>query len=221
MTGALPIKDQLARRGIRHLCHATMLMNLPSIRAYGLISCERLNKAAIAYVPNDKRRYDGRLDLISCTIEVPNARYLWNVGGPQAEWVVFLIDAASELTRDSTHFCAGNAARLKGRSIESGPEAFASLFANTDTVVRGPEHHPACSTDLQAEVLVKHYVRPAHIMGLVVASAEVAKRHRKNLQDYSVQVGAPILECPDFFERDRLIEMIQLGQMPRPRPVDL
>lgn len=221
MIGALSIEEQIEERGVQRLCHATKLENLRSISAHGLISRERLNMADIPYVPNDRQRYDGRLDLISCTIEVPNAKYLWTIGGPEAEWVVFLVDAAAELVRPSTYFSAHNAARSKGRSIDKGPAAFASLFDSTETIVRGSDHHPACPTDLQAEALVTSFIRPAHVMGLVVASVQVARRHRESLQGYAAQVGAAVLVCPDFFEADRLIDMIQHGRLPRPEPLDL
>ena len=80
--------------------------------------------------PTDPDRYDGRDDLICCSIEYPNTYYFAKVREQDRlfkDWVVLMIEP-SYLWHPETCFCPCNAARSCGGYIRTGIEGFRSLY---------------------------------------------------------------------------------------------
>ncbi len=166
--------------------------------------------------PTDPGRFDGRDDLICCSIEYPNTYYFVTVRDRDPlfkDWVVLLI-GPSYLWSPDTWFCPCNAARSRGRYIKAGIEGFGSLYGETSPGInfsRPSGHLPAAPTDIQAEVMLKEPIPLDSITGIVVQSEEQAQReiYRLNLQGISIDNSIYI--APDIFERNTLSRLIQRG----------
>jgi hypothetical protein len=166
--------------------------------------------------PTDPDRYDGRDDLICCSIEYPNTYYFVKVRESDylfKDWVVLLINP-SYLWHPETCFCPCNASRSRGGYIQTGIQGFRSLYAETSPGIsfsRPARHLPAAPTDIQAEVLLKDPIPLDSITGIAVQSEEQAQREvcRLNLQGISIE--KPIYIAPDFFTRTELSGLIQQG----------
>ena len=159
-----PIQKESTRRGITHLCHFTQSRNLAHILAdsLGICSTKTLRNNDMPYNPTDPSRYDGRDDLICCSIEHPNTYYFDRVRNKEPlfkDWVILYIDP-KYLWDKHTHFCPRNAAANSGQHIAQGYGAFAGLFsgeimgAGGMTFTRSQNHLMAAPTDIQAEVLI-------------------------------------------------------------------
>lgn len=172
-----PIQQECIDRGITRLCHFTQSRNLAHIfgDSFGLYSTRTLQSYDMPHNPTDPDRYDGRNDLICCSIEYPNTYYFVRVREHDhlfKDWVVLLIDP-SYLWHSETCFCPCNAARSCGGNIQIGIQGFRSLYATTSPGIsfsRRSGHLPAAPTDIQAEVLVKEPIPLESITGIAVQS---------------------------------------------------
>ena len=168
------------------------------------------------YNPTDHERYDGRDDLVCCSITYPNTYYFAKVRGGDrlfTDWVVFLIEP-SYLWHPETRFCPCNAAKKCGAYIQSGIEGFKSLYAETSPGInfsRSSMHLLDAPTDIQAEVLLKEPILLESIIGIAVQSKEQAQREVCRLNLQGIVFDKPIYIVPDFFDRKNLSVKIHQG----------
>ena len=213
------IKQECVARGITRLCHFTQSRNLAHVfdSPYGLLSRRTLRIQDMPHNPTDLNRYDGRDDLICCSVEYPNVYYFAKVQESDRlfrDWVVLLVDPRY-LWHPETRFCACNAARERGRYIIRGIQGFRSLYETTSPGInftRSSSHLPASPTDIQAEVLIKDPIPLQSITGIVVKTELQAQLEilRLNLQDISIDTKIYIV--PEFFDRRTLPRLIRLGK---------
>lgn len=212
------IRADAIERGITRLCHYTPLRNLVHIATgtHGLLSVKQLSAhERTVFNPVDLGRYDGHPDHISCSIQYPNAWYFAHkqrsaTGEARLfpDWVCLLI-APHHLWQDGTLFCARNAAAAGGSLIRAGWEGYAGMFAPQVTGAGGMRkrrRHPrSCTTDAQAEALVRRRIPLEDVLGIVVADSAQAGDTYAALD----QLGSPLTErafviAPDFFQPHRL-----------------
>ena len=118
------IQQECVNRGITRICHFTQSRNLAHIfdDPLGLCSKRTLQQYDMPHNPTDPDRYDGRDDLICCSIEYPNTYYFAKVREQDhlfKDWVVLMIDP-SYLWHPETCFCPCNAARARGAISKQG-----------------------------------------------------------------------------------------------------
>jgi len=213
-----PIQQECITRGITRLCHFTQSRNLAHIfdDTFGLCSTRTLQAHDMPHNPTDPDRYDGRDDLVCCSIEYPNTYYFVKVREHDRlfkDWVVLLIDP-SYLRHPETCFCPCNAARSRGGYIKTGLNGFRSLYATTSPGIsfsRPAGHLPAAPTDIQAEVLLKDPIPLESIIGIAVQSEKQAQREVCRLNLQGISIDKPIYIAPDFFKRTTLSGLIQRG----------
>lgn len=212
------IQQECVNRGITRLCHFTQSRNLAHIfdDPLGLCSKRTLQQNDMPHNPTDPDRYDGRDDLICCSIEYPNTYYFAKVREQDhlfKDWVVLMIDP-SYLWHPETCFCPCNAARSCGAYIQTGINGFRSLYADTSPGIsfsRPSRQLPAAPTDIQAEVLLKDPIPLDSIIGITVHTEEQAHREICRLKLQGITLDKPIYIAPDFFNRPSLSRLIQRG----------
>jgi len=213
-----PIHKECVQRGITRLCHFTQSRNLAHIfgDCDGLLSTQTLNNHDMPHNPTDHSRYDGRDDLICCSIEYPNSYYFANVRNNDRlfkDWVVLTIKP-EYLWHPDTCFCPCNAARQCGRYIQQGINGFNSLFEQSSPGInftRPSTHLLSAPTDIQAEVLVKDPVPLDDIISIVVKSEQQARRELCRLRLQRIELNTPIYVTPAFYRRRELSSLIQRG----------
>ena len=212
------IQQECISRCITRLCHFTQSRNLAHIYddPVGLCSTRTLKSLDMPHNPTDSDRFDGRDDLVCCSIEYPNTYYFVKVRDRDPlfkDWVVLLIDP-SYLWYPDTCFCPCNAAKSRGGYIKTGIMGFRSLYDKTSpgiTFSRPSGHLPAAPTDIQAEVLLEDPIPLDSITGIVVQSEEQAQREICRLSLQGISIDNPIYFAPDFFEQKTLSCLIQRG----------
>lgn len=213
------IQQECINRGITRLCHFTQSRNLSHIfgDTIGLCSTKTLQSFDMPYNPTDLGRYDGRDDLVCCSIEYPNTYYFSKVRDQDhlfKDWVVLLIDP-SYLWHSGTFFCPCNAAKSNGSYIQSGIIGFRSLYAATSpgftSYTRSHSHLPSAPTDIQAEVLLQDPIQLSSIIGIVVQSEEQALREICRFELQGLLIDKPIYIAPAFFQKSELSPLIQRG----------
>ena len=212
------IQKECAHRGITRICHFTQSRNLAHIfgDTLALYSKKTLEQYDMPYNPTDSDRYDGRDNLICCSIEYPNTYYFAKVREQDPlfkDWVVLMIETRY-LWHPETHFCPCNAARSRGDYIKAGIKGFRSLYDKTSPGIafsRSSRHLPAAPTDIQAEVLLKDLIPLGSIVGIAVRTKEQAHREICRLKLQGITLEKPIYIAPDFFKRDSLPDLIKDG----------
>lgn len=213
------IQQECVNRGITRICHFTQSRNLAHIfdDSLGLCSKRTLQQYDMPHNPTDPDRYDGRDDLICCSIEYPNTYYFAKVREQDRlfkDWVVLMIEP-SYLWHPETCFCPCNAARSCGGYIRTGIEGFRSLYTPISpgftAYRRSTRHLPAAPTDIQAEVLLKDPIPIDSIIGIAVHTEEQACREICRLELQGITLDKPIYIAPDFFNKALLSRSIQRG----------
>lgn len=213
------IQQECVNRGITRICHFTQSRNLAHIfdDPLGLCSKRTLQQYDMPHNPTDPGRYDGRDDLICCSIEYPNTYYFAKVREQDhlfKDWVVLMIEP-SYLWHPETCFCPCNAARSCGGYIRTGIEGFRSLYAPISpgftAYSRSTRHLPAAPTDIQAEVLLKDPIPLDSIIGIAVHTEEQVHREICRLELQGITLDKPIYIAPDFFNKASLSWLIQRG----------
>lgn len=212
------IQQECISRGITRLCHFTQSRNLAHIfdDPLGLCSKRTLQRYDMPHNPTDPDRYDGRDDLICCSIEYPNTYYFAKVREQDhlfKDWVVLMIDP-SYLWESETCFCPCNAARSRGAHIQTGISGFRSLYAQRSPGIsfsRPETHLTAAPTDIQAEVLLKDPIPLDSIIGIAVQTEEQVRREICRLELQGIILDKPIYIAPDFFNKATLSRLIQNG----------
>jgi ssDNA thymidine ADP-ribosyltransferase, DarT len=213
-----PIQQECINRGITRLCHFTQSRNMAHIfdEPYGLYSTQTLRANDMPHNPTDPNRFDGRDDLVCCSIECPNTYYFFNVREHDRlfrDWVVLYIEP-DFLWHPQTEFCPCNSARECGLYIEPGLKGFQSLFAQTSPGInfsRGARHLPAAPTDIQAEVLVADPIPLESIIGVVVQNDAQAQREIYRLRLQGISLDKPIYVVSEYFDRRTVSRSIQNG----------
>lgn len=212
------IQQECHSRGITRLCHFTQSRNMAHIfdEPFGLFSTRTLRANDMPHNPTDSNRYDGRDDLVCCSIEYPNTYYFYNVRNKEPlfkDWVVLYVDSII-LWHPDTRFCPCNAAKNRGLYIQNGLQGFQSLFEQTSpgiTFTRNARQLPAAPTDIQAEVLVADPIPLESILGIAVKSDEQAQRELCRFRLQGISLDIPIYVVPEFFNRATLSRLIQNG----------
>lgn len=213
-----PIQEECLNRGITRICHFTQSRNLAHIfgDSLALYSKRTLQRCDMPHNPTDPDRYDGKDDLICCSIEYPNTYYFAKVREQDhlfKDWVVLMIDP-SYLWHSETCFCPCNAARSSGAHIKTGLSGFRSLYGSTSpgiTFFRSTSHLRAAPTDIQAEVLIKDPILLSSITAIAVHTEEQANREICRLKLQGIVFDKPIYIAPDFFNKTLLSQSIQRG----------
>ena len=217
------IRQECASRGITRICHFTQSRNLAHIfdDPLGLCSTRTLQEHDLPHNPTDTERFDGRNDLICCSIEYPNTYYFIKVREREPlfkDWVVLMIDP-SYLWHPETCFCPCNAARSCGGYIRTGIEGFLSLYAPISpgftAYSRSARHLPAAPTDIQAEVLLKDPIPLDSITGIAVHTEDQAHREICRLRLQGITIDKPIYIAPEFFQRSTLQNAYGTGLIQR------
>ena len=213
------IQRECASRGITRICHFTQSRNLAHIfdDPLGLCSTRTLQEHNLPHNPTDTERFDGKDDLICCSIEYPNTYYFARVREREPlfrDWVVLMIEH-SYLWHPATCFCPCNAARSCGAYIQMGIGGFLSLYTPKSpgfpVYTRSARHLPAAPTDIQAEVLLKDPIPLDSITGIAVHTEDQAQREICRLNLQGITFDKPIYIAPDFFNKTSLSRMIQRG----------
>jgi hypothetical protein len=207
------ILAELLRRRVTRLCHFTHPRNLDGILDRGgLWSATELKAHGWPHLSNDDLRLDGRPDLISCSVEVPNARLMRRLEG---EFVVLALDpelAAARTSRFSRH----NASKHKGELVGEGPAAFKRSFS----AGRGPfewrsdrmsSRYP---TDFQAEVLLDRHVPIGRIREVIVQTSLGVEVLPSSVARFARATGLPVRASPTMFDADALLECVRSGDNP-------
>ena len=213
-----PIQQECIDRRITRLCHFTQSRNMAHIfdEPYGLYSTKTLRANDMPHNPTDPNRFDGRDDLVCCSIEYPNTYYFATVRDHDRlfkDWVVLYIET-DFLWHPETEFCPCNSARECGLHIKPGLKGFQSLFAHTSPGInftRSATHLPAAPTDIQAEVLVVDPIPLESITGVVVQSNAQAQREIYRLRLQGISLDKTIYVVPEYFARRTLSRSIQNG----------
>ena len=177
--------DVLRDRGVTRLCHFTKLQSLTHILSSenGVAASNSIRQDTKNVT--DTGRYDGELDYVCCSIEYPNSWFLdkaqqRNTDQIFREWVVLYIHPAI-LNRRRAKFCPCNASTQMGSLIRDDIENIGAVFeqevtARDRTYVRSPRMLSCCSTDGQAEILIKDNIPRDYIIGIAVGDGEIAAR---------------------------------------------
>jgi hypothetical protein len=190
---------------------------------YGLQSVRTLKINNMPHNPTDPERYDGRDDLICCSVEYPNTYYFSKVRDKERlfqDWVVLYIDP-SYIWHPDTQFCHCNATRERGKYIQGGIDGFKSLFKTTSPPLsfsRKQSHLVSAPTDIQAEVLVPVPIPKTAITGIAVKTQEQAQREIFRLNLQGIEFNTPVYIVPDFYDRTGLSRLIQNGRKPTETP---
>lgn len=207
-------------RGISRVCHFTQSRNLAHIFGdyRGIISRQTLEQQEMPYNPTDPSRYDGREDLICCSLEYPNTYYFSKVRERDPlfkDWVVLIIDRKL-IWHTDTMFSPCNAASLSGQYIRKGFAHYQTLFNNpsvgTRQINRRPSHLLCCPTDIQAEVLIPEPIEIDDIHAIAVPSSDQAHREIKRAELQGLTIDKPFIIAPNFFSSPQtLAQFIQQG----------
>jgi hypothetical protein len=213
-----PIQQECTRRGITRLCHFTQSRNIAHIfdEPFGLYSTKTLRDNDMPYNPTDPERYDGRDELICCSVEYPNTYYFDRVKSKEPlfkDWVILYIDPMY-LWHPDTFFCPCNAARRCGTYIQGETSGFQALFLQSSPGInfnRNPRHLPAAPTDIQAEVLINDPIPLDSIIGVVVQNNDQAKNEMLRLSLQGITLNKPIYIIPEFYNKALISRLIQSG----------
>lgn len=172
------IKSILKERRIEYLIHFTRASNLKSILEHGLVPVSDLENKMIAFVKNDKDRYDRKTDCISVSVEYPNTWVLKEYMKREntERWVIIILDPIV-IGDYNCYFAQHNAASSAiANSVEdcSGVDAFNRLFDECVVVPTTRGTRRFCRGEIsniqsylptsdQAEILVKGIIDSSYI----------------------------------------------------------
>lgn len=200
------IQQECTNRHITRLCHFTQSRNLAHILVdyTGILSRRKLEEKNFPHNPTDTERWDGRDDLVCCSIEYPNVYYLDKARRGDSlfkDWVVLFIEPKF-LWESGTMFCPCNAATARGAYIGEDYPSFLSLFALQSSgktmINRLPTHLECSPTDIQSEVLVQDPIPISSIMGIVAQNKEQAQCEIYRFKLQQIPCEIPVYVVPPF-----------------------
>ncbi|MGY1615917.1 DarT ssDNA thymidine ADP-ribosyltransferase family protein [Geodermatophilus sp. SYSU D00691] len=215
------VAEVLAGLAVTRLAHFTPARNVPGILKDGMIrsSKDLADAAPESFSPTDRQRFDAHPDHVCCSFEYPNVYYLRQARAKPEytnypDWACLLINRRV-VERDGTLFCGCNAAKGWGGYLRPGGTALADLWADPSIPVgyhRGPNHHPAVPTDMQAEVLVPGPILLSDVHAIVVKDAATAAELFATYQRWDLTPER--LEwriAPSFFAVNALVTRVRNG----------
>ena len=167
---AQEIRDFVNNRGIEQVIHWTKIENLESIRRFGLLTREELERRGIEFKSSDALRLDGR-GSINCSISFPNYRMFYAKRGGEQDWIVICLKP-DVLWEKRCEFCKTNSASAEifkaSRDKLMGIDALKILFDEEYGDIKRadlqiPDNY---TTDPQAEVRVLEQIEAAYISGV-------------------------------------------------------
>lgn len=175
--------DVLNQRGVTRLCHFTKIQSLTHILSSeeGILATSHVKSDSKNQV--DSVRADGELDYVCCSIEYPNSWFLCDAENRNEDsifrdWVIIYIKPEVLNIRD-VKVCWCNSAKEYGRFIRPGnTENTQALFAQRVSSFSYPRTErmlECCTTDAQAEILIKDNIPRNYLMGIAVGREEVAE----------------------------------------------
>ena len=187
----------------------------------GILPTKHLKENSLPHNPTDPNRYDGRDDLISCSIEYPNTYYFNTARDKEPlfeDWVVLLMKQ-DLIWRDKSLYCPCNAAQMRGHYIGN---TFSFLFENISlgkNISRNPNHLSCSPTDVQSELLVQGLIPLEKIHSIAVKNEEQAKREFSRMKLQKINFDKKIYIVPDFFDHPYILaQKIQQGERPYEYP---
>lgn len=193
------VYDVLVERGVSRLCHFTKIQNLTHILSSpeGIISKNRIRGDALNQ--NDNKRLDGKTDFVCCSIEYPNSWFLSSAMDKNEDkifkdWAVLYIKPEIVKLREVL-VCECNAAKSNGNYIKDGNEINTRrLFAEKVESFKCPRTDymlSCCTTNSQAEVMVKEGIPREFIHGIAVRdekTADMIYAMMKTLELYDIDL---------------------------------
>lgn len=209
--------DKLVARGVTRLCHFTKLQSLAQIVSSGAgILPSNSIRSDIKNV-TDKARYDGELECVCCSVEYPNSWFLQkamtnNTDKVFRDWLTIYINLDILKVNDAK-FCPCNASTDCGRYITNDiNKLFEDSIRCKRFYCRTPSMLDCCTTDGQAEVLIKNGIPRDYIIGFAVGSQNMAGRVYAMLKTCNVQ-QVPIFIAPMILT-PTWSNVIKCGQRP-------
>ena len=188
------IKQLVKCLEIPWLVHFTHINNLDSILKNGLFSRNRVDKLKNAKV-NDNLRLDGRTDTISLSIAHPNDKMFYSIRDNNDDhWVVLGINKRVLWKRECLFFkhnAASSIVKELPETYLSSAEALSDMYKEIDSLPTRKEQKLKSfdPTDVQAEVLVKEYISPSEILGVVVSNRRLKKKVQKRYDNLDVKIN--------------------------------
>lgn len=173
--------DFLVACGVTRLCHFTKLQSLAQIVSTetGILPSSSIRSDTKNVT--DKERYDGELECVCCSVEYPNSWFLQkaminNTDKIFRDWLTIYIDL-NILNLNNAKFCPCNASTDWGRYITNDIRAlFADSVRCKRIYYRTPSMLSCCTTDGQAEILIKDGIPRQYISGFAVGDKNMAGR---------------------------------------------
>ena len=202
------LEEELETRRIGRLCHFTQLANVAGILREGAIySRSSAESRRIEVHWNDPARFDNLRGFVCCSIQYPNPFLLdkFRKEDQTIDWAIFLLDPIL-ITGLNVRFSPMNAAKATSRK-EKGVRAFKGLYAKeVGGRPRGEQHHRACPTDLQAEVLVPDKILLGSVKALMVADDRSRTLVEESIErSRHEKVGFDVVVEPRLFDKGRVI----------------
>lgn len=210
--------DVLSSRGVARLCHFTKLQSLAQIVSAdsGILP----NSSIRSDIKNvtDRERYDGELQYVCCSVEYPNSWFLQtaimnNTDKIFRDWLTIYIDLEI-LNLSDAKFCPCNASTDFGRYITNdinalfdNPVRCKRLFYRTSSMLS------CCTTDGQAEILIKDGIPRNYFSGFAVGDKDMAGRVYAMLKTCGVK-QVPIYIAPNILTPS-WSNMVKSGQRPK------
>jgi hypothetical protein len=215
--GDMSAYDILMDRGVTRLCHFTKFKSLTHIISSdeGILASKFISRDTKNIT--DKERYDGKLDHVCCSIQYPNSWLLKsdmhnNTDKLFNEWVVLYINL-SILNYKEAKFCPCNASTDRGKYITNDVSSlFADPVSCKRVYCREVNMLDCCTTDGQAEILIKDNIPREFIIGIATNNKDVTKRIDAMLKTRNVK-QIPIYIAPDVITT-KWSEMIRSGHLP-------
>ena len=211
--------EEIKKRHITRLVHFTRIESLAEIIRYREIaSTRRLRDRYRMTVVNDRRRIDGHLDYVCCSIEYPNVYVLnrYREQNVKQDWVILFLTPILHML-PTTKFSPVNAATGGGIHVADGIEGFKSMFVEcvpSRAPRRRHSHLPSCPTDIQAEVLVMDTVPIWAVCGVAVESDVVSARVAPVIKNWPLETPIPNwpIEKPTLTVEPLLFDKTELTQ---------
>lgn len=221
-------EKDVRQRGITRLCHFTKSNKLLHIMSSesGIISVKFLAELhGDLLAQNDTRRYDGKLDHISCSVQYPNTWYLNKIRDIDPifkQWVVLFLNPMIMLD-SRTLFCHRNAAANSGRDLKNGLKGFEGMFKQTvqgqRLLTRTRQMPDCCPTDGQAEVMIYRHIARSDILAVAVPTIDQAKDEIVRLEFIASSPEVQFVIAPDLFNNN-WHSQIRVGKIPEEMPYD-
>ena len=214
------IYEEMKKRGISRLCHFTKSKNFAHIinDFNGIIATDKLPEGYKDI--NDINRFDKKTDYVCCSVQYPNIYYLDRIKENDIlfkDWIILCININAILESEIL-ISKVNAATECGKHIKSGIQAFNEIFDNSIITSKRTIQRPFtmpnnCSTDIQAEILVKNTIDKKYIESIIVPN-EIQDKEEFIRMDICGISGIDIIVSEEMFNKS-LANSLKYGQLPK------